>query len=458
MSVLTASGDQGTLWSVATGQPLGPPLLHGSLVMVAAYSPDGKTVLTGSSDLTARLWAMTELPDDPERVSAWLSKATALGLDDRDDVQLLDRAGLETSLQRLKSLGSPPLPKARASMDPILFGIDPAARARAWIRRGRWDDALAAFDESLRARPLHAPLWAERARFHESHSRLDQSIDDAAQAVLVCWNDPRLAALARSDTAFRDEALNEILQMHIVSCRAYPEVWRGRGRRFAARGDWASALREFVAPATPVPSIPAPDLLAQACLLRLAGDDEGTKRFGRDVRELPDPIPRFFVDGSPFANPDDQIPVWVRLLEDPSVDPADLVQRAERYFTTHQGEAKYVLGAALLRAGRLDEAVHQFEESLIVERDWPNSGLNAFGLALAHHRLGHSDQARGWLDNAESWLNPLDQIYAAEAPGIHTGQPRVSVSFEFWIYAQVLRRQVSGQILDANFPSNPFAR
>jgi hypothetical protein len=117
-----------------------------------------------------------------------------------------------------------------------------------------------------------------------------------------------------------------------------------------------------------------------------------------------------------------------------------------------------VLGAALLRAGRLDEAVRQFEESLVVERDWPNSGLIAYGLALAHHRLGHSDQARGWLDKAESWLNRLDQIYSAEAPGILTGQPRVSVSFEFWVYAQVLRREAAGPILDAAFPADPFAR
>jgi hypothetical protein len=33
----------------------------------------------------------------------------------------------------------------------------------------------------------------------------------------------------------------------------------------------------------------------------------------------------------------------------------------------------------------------------------------------------------------------------------------VPVSFEFWVYARVLRRETSGPILDASFPLDPFA-
>jgi hypothetical protein len=152
------------------------------------------------------------------------------------------------------------------------------------------------------------------------------------------------------------------------------------------------------------------------------------------------------------------MPLWVRLLENSPDDPIDLVRRAERYLTKSPGEGRYVLGATFLRAGRLDEAVSQFEESLAVERDWPLSGLNAYGLAIAHHRLGHPDQARGWLDRAEPWLRRLDRTYSEEAPMIRTGQPPVAVPFEFWVYAQVLRREAAGPILDAAFPADPFAR
>ena len=64
---------------------------------------------------------------------------------------------------------------------------------------------------------------------------------------------------------------------------------------------------------------------------------------------------------------------------------------------TEKADALNTLGAALYRAGRYDEAIRRLEEAIrarggaSVPRDW------AF-LAMAHHRLGHRDEARRWLD------------------------------------------------------------
>jgi RNA polymerase sigma factor (sigma-70 family) len=56
-TALTASSDQtARLWEVATGKPLGPPLRHQGSVKAATFSPDGTMVLTGSGDHTAQLW------------------------------------------------------------------------------------------------------------------------------------------------------------------------------------------------------------------------------------------------------------------------------------------------------------------------------------------------------------------------------------------------------------------
>ncbi len=44
------------LWDLTTGRPIGEPMPHYGFVAAAAFSPDGRTVLTGSADGSARLW------------------------------------------------------------------------------------------------------------------------------------------------------------------------------------------------------------------------------------------------------------------------------------------------------------------------------------------------------------------------------------------------------------------
>jgi WD40 repeat protein len=55
--VLTGSTDNtARLWEAATGKPVATLSGHTGSVFAAAFSPDGKLVLTGSDDNTARLW------------------------------------------------------------------------------------------------------------------------------------------------------------------------------------------------------------------------------------------------------------------------------------------------------------------------------------------------------------------------------------------------------------------
>jgi tetratricopeptide (TPR) repeat protein len=62
-----------------------------------------------------------------------------------------------------------------------------------------------------------------------------------------------------------------------------------------------------------------------------------------------------------------------------------------------RGDVLKTLGAALYRAGRFEEAIRRLDQSIQIRGDGGDPRAFAF-LALAHHRLGHRDEAERWLD------------------------------------------------------------
>jgi WD40 repeat protein len=55
--IVTASDDNtAQRWDADSGKPIGEPLHHTGAVSSAAFSPDGKRIVTASNDNTARLW------------------------------------------------------------------------------------------------------------------------------------------------------------------------------------------------------------------------------------------------------------------------------------------------------------------------------------------------------------------------------------------------------------------
>jgi len=76
-AILAESGDNTVrLWDIATGKPIGQPIVHPAGVRFPTLSPDGKTVLTWSGDMKAmeaRIWDCRD-PRSPS-VSPWSTKA-----------------------------------------------------------------------------------------------------------------------------------------------------------------------------------------------------------------------------------------------------------------------------------------------------------------------------------------------------------------------------------------------
>jgi WD40 repeat protein/serine/threonine protein kinase len=64
--LMGSSDGTARIWDATTGMPLTPPMKHDAEVICASFSPDGQRVLTGSLDNTARIWdANTGAPLTP---------------------------------------------------------------------------------------------------------------------------------------------------------------------------------------------------------------------------------------------------------------------------------------------------------------------------------------------------------------------------------------------------------
>jgi tetratricopeptide (TPR) repeat protein len=108
---------------------------------------------------------------------------------------------------------------------------------------------------------------------------------------------------------------------------------------------------------------------------------------------------------------------------------AELKANAGQFWSlTEQGALHY-------RAGRFQQAVPLFEQSLRAD---PRSGravLNWLWLALAQQRLGKAEEARRWLGKAQAWLDR----YGAGTPP--PAEEELGVHLHNWLEAHVLRRE-----------------
>jgi tetratricopeptide (TPR) repeat protein len=87
------------------------------------------------------------------------------------------------------------------------------------------------------------------------------------------------------------------------------------------------------------------------------------------------------------------------------------------------------------RAGRYQEAVPLFEQSLKADATPGRAVVNWLWLALAQQRLGKTEEARRWLGQAQAWLDQYRDGMPARA------EQELGLHLHNWLEAQVLRRE-----------------
>jgi tetratricopeptide (TPR) repeat protein len=395
----TSSKDKTTrLWDLATGWPIGGaiPQLRGHWAVLA----DGKNLFTGGS--VSRLLSIPpDLPDELERVAAWVKVITGLRLDKGNGlIQVLDNAAWLEHREQLMRLGGPPETRPDQRLDLILFGPDPTARARSFMERKQWDAAEAAFDEAMRARPFNISIVVERGDLYTKRGLWSQA---AAYYATKVEQYPDVAPLHER------LAVTRFLSGDLPGYRA---ACAGMLERFQPIDDSTAAIR-----------------VAYACCLAAEA-----------VTDLPGLI-----------QVAERSTRWVASIEravGPVVLRADLLEDALKRWVASIERA---VGAILFRAGRLEEALKRFQQAHKVyqPRAW-----DLLFLAMISSGQGHTIEARRLLDQADQWIAEADKA----PPGTENDGPRWNSVIEKPVI-RLLRGEAESLIsADSTFPADPFAR
>jgi Flp pilus assembly protein TadD len=234
----------------------------------------------------------------------------------------------------------------------------------AWV--GRVAEAEEAYRRALKVKPdhplAHGDFGAFLAKLHADFGKF-------------------LGALARYREA--EAEFNEAIKLH----PEHGSFWVQRGWTHADRGQWEKASADFVK-ATQCKEPDEKAWYSRAMLHLRDGNLDGYRQICSDMLQG-------FGEGA----------TWTCTLSPNSgADPERIVSLAEKSLAISSRDHWHVnqLGAALYRAGRFEVAVKQLTEATELSSHPYRTNMLCtwFFLAMAHHRLGHTDEARRWFDKA----------------------------------------------------------
>jgi tetratricopeptide (TPR) repeat protein/tRNA A-37 threonylcarbamoyl transferase component Bud32 len=322
--------------------------------------------------------------------------------------------------------------------------IEPeSALAQAWLRISLYSAARsavrAAADEGSEAgradKRRQALAWL-RANL-ELTTKLHNDGKVVGSSLSELQRDPDLAGvrdpveLAKLPAAEREQW--QVLWADVAALVAADPLEQGRAH--AARRDWAHAADGYARAVKGGPTDDGHFWFEYAALSLLAGDRPGyaracahmVERCGKDKGLRSYHVARACTL-APHAVADMSLPG--RLAE------RELQGSREFWSLTEQGALAY-------RAGRFQEAVPLFEQSLKADARPGRAVLNWLWLALANQRLGKAEEARRWRGKAQAWLDQYGDGMPARA------QAEVGLHLHNWLEAHVLRREAEALIQPA---------
>jgi tetratricopeptide (TPR) repeat protein len=249
-----------------------------------------------------------------------------------------------------------------------------------------------AFERARKLKPFPQSLAWVGVELAKSRSDPAQVAADYAKLIDVIPSETGLWT-DLWEAYFRSKQWDTALRHYAQAIEQKPDGafgWFGRGMTFAERGEWEKATADL-SRAAGLKDAPVYVQYYQALLRLRAGDADGYRDICTDM------LKRWGTS--------DFWTLWTCVLAPNAVgDPMALANGAEKAVGKEPKDlmTANLLGAALYRAGRYDEAARQLTRASGMDPGPVRTNLiyTWFFLAMTHHRLGHAPQARQWLDKA----------------------------------------------------------
>jgi WD40 repeat protein/tetratricopeptide (TPR) repeat protein/tRNA A-37 threonylcarbamoyl transferase component Bud32 len=272
-------------------------------------------------------------------------------------------------------------------------------RGRGLVRAalGQWEQAADDFAKAVAQKPEDASSWCLKARASVELQRWERAAAEATQALQrkESAGGRRLRAIAYGRLRQWEKAEADYTKALELGAKG-EDLWTGRGEARYRLMRWDEAAADY-GKATEL----SPDnysLWSRQALAHLAAGKRDNYR-----RVCAAMLERFGATKS--ATTASRVLYTLLPTPDAVPDRSRLVSVAEVAAPDWQGNVR-VLGAALYRAGKPEEALRRFGESAAV---WKPRGWDWLFLAMIHHRLGHADQARRHLEKGVRWIEEADR-------------------------------------------------